>query len=382
MKICHLTSVHYVFDTRVFYKECCSLAEAGHDVWLVASGIKDQKVNGVNIVGITKRASRIQRMLFTVAEAKKKAIAINADVYHFHDPELILVGLYLLRSGKKVIFDIHENIAKQIMSKSYLPKILRIILSKCYHPLNMIVAKKFHLVLAESSYEEIYSPLNADYTTILNLPDYDFFQQFQAEERDIKQLFYIGGLSQERGYNNTIKALTLLSESQNDLSLHLVGNYSESQKNDVPEGLKTRVHFYGRLKLADGYEISRRCGIGLAILHPVKNYIESYPTKIFEYMSLGIPVITSNFPLYKSIVETHHCGLCVDPLDPEAVAQAISYLINNPDVCKEMGENGKKAIIDKLNWSHEKNKLVAMYDDLVAHKIPAKITNEKPVVLE
>jgi glycosyltransferase involved in cell wall biosynthesis len=86
---------------------------------------------------------------------------------------------------------------------------------------------------------------------------------------------------------------------------------------------------------------------------------------MFEYMSAGLPVIASNFPLWKEIVEGNKCGICVDPMDPKAIASAIQWMIDHPEEAEEMGKNGRRAVETKYNWANESKKLVGLYQRLI-----------------
>jgi len=98
---------------------------------------------------------------------------------------------------------------------------------------------------------------------------------------------------------------------------------------------------------------------------PLDSYVNAQPTKMFEYMSGGLPVIASDFPVYRKIVESADCGLLVDPLNPAAIAEAIVWLMQNPSRAYEMGQNGKRAIADRYNWEREAESLVATYEELL-----------------
>jgi glycosyltransferase involved in cell wall biosynthesis len=121
------------------------------------------------------------------------------------------------------------------------------------------------------------------------------------------------------------------------------------------------------MKPKDAWAIAKGCRIGLAVLRPEPNYLESIPTKMYEYMALGLPVILSNFPLYRDVVSRHQCGLCVDPGDPEDLAAAILQLLGDPQKAREMGERGRQAVVRNYDWEHQLDHLVALYANCGVH---------------
>ena len=368
-KITHLTSVHPRYDTRIFTKECCSLAKVeGYEVSLiVADGLGDEENNGVQILDVGKLQGRMKRIFKTSKNIFIKALELDSDIYHFHDPELIPIGLKLKKLGKKVIFDIHENVAEQIKDKEYLNYYVRMILSFFYSKYEQKSLKKFDmLVLAEDSYVEYYSKLSDCVVVILNMPDIEPLKKFQVENRDKNELFYIGGISNGRGLDVTIEAIKILKEDIPDIYMHYIGNtYNDVLESIDIKSIQNNIKFYGSMPLFEGLELSKEAKVGLSILKPIGNYTKSYSTKVFEYMALGLRVVTSNFELYKNIVEKYHCGLCVDPLNPNKIADAIAYIISHPEEAKQMGVNGKKAVREGYNWALEEKKLFEIYKELI-----------------
>ena len=118
LRIVHLTSAHPSSDIRIFHKECKCLARAGYDVTLVAPGERDEMIDGVAVKAIPQSGSRYARMLLGPLRVLKTAWQLGPAVYHFHDPELIPVGIILrsLRRGK-VIYDVHEDVPLQVRSE-------------------------------------------------------------------------------------------------------------------------------------------------------------------------------------------------------------------------------------------------------------------------
>lgn len=371
-RICHITSVHKAYDTRIFLKECRSLAQAGYEVKLVAQHPQAETVDGVEIIPVNRKGKgRLSRILFFTWRMFYVAIKTKSKVYHFHDPELVPAGILMRLMGKKVIFDIHENIARQIKAKHYLP--FKFVISKLYGIVDWISAKCFYIILAEYSYEKIYSNWTKNYEIVLNMPDFDFLLPFQNTQRVYNQtleLYYVGGITFVRGIETVVKAIYELKSRGHEVVFHCVGPYEDSEMEKIKaipefEKVKNEIHFYGPMRLDLALEMSKKCHIGLSILLPIENYLESYSTKIFEYMAIGLPVITSNFELYRKVIEKHNCGFCVDPSDPVELADKIEYFTMRNDAISEMGKNGIAAAKTYYNWKREEEKLLNVYAKLL-----------------
>lgn len=364
LKAVHLTSVHNPFDNRVFYKECKTLKKAGYEVILIAPYPKDENVDGIKIRGIEKLNDKIKRLTITVYKVFQRAIKEHADIYHIHDPELLLVGFILRLKGYKVIFDMHENVPKSIRSKDWIPSYLRKAIEFIYTGIENIILKKLAVIFAESSYSKEYDWLT-NTEVVLNLPRVDKILNINTSKNSKFSVGYIGEITKLRGCISTVEALNLLKMEGNDVCFECVGDGPETEFSEVrriAERYQIDANFYGFKSSSEGLSIISRCHIGLALLSRIPNYTHSYPTKIFEYMALGIPVITSDFLLYKSVVEEYNCGLCVDPDDLSAIANAISKLRANPEMAREMGEAGKRAVQEKFTWEKESKKLIKFYE--------------------
>ncbi|MCX6312182.1 MAG: glycosyltransferase family 4 protein [Bacteroidetes bacterium] len=368
MKVCHLTSVHGTFDTRIFLKECRSLAAAGFEMSLVSNHNKDEVIDGVHLIPVKRRSKgRFLRMFFYTWRIFFAALKTHSKIYHFHDPELFFVGICLRLLGKKVIFDVHENVAGQIKNKNWLP--LRNIFAFCYKLIDWLSAKFFYLVLAENSYLEIYSKISKRNIVILNMPDIEFLKPYIKTDRKIENridLFYVGGVSFERGIDVIINALAILKNHNAKVHFHCIGPLYDNVKARIEalenyDAVKGNITFYGKMKLDEAYKMSLQCHVGLSILKPIENYKKSYSTKVFEYMAVGLPVITSDFDLYRNIVDANHCGFCIDPENAEKLAAVILEFMKCPGIIDEMGKRGILAAEKYYNWSAEAKKLVKFY---------------------
>jgi len=367
IKIAHLTSVHFRYDTRIFLKQCISLASNGYDVTLiVADGKGDENKENIAIYDVGRPKNRIFRMLNTTRQVYREAIKLNADVYHLHDPELIPIGLKLIKRSKKVIFDSHEHVPEQLLSKHYLSNWISRIISRSFDLFESLTLKKFSAIIAATPHIcNILSSKNSRVVTINNYPiinELSSISRINAQKQN--QVCFVGGVTDIRGIKELLVAFRL---TKNNTKLVLAGLFSD--QNLKTELQKTASWNYvkdlGFLNRTEVSQVLAQSIAGIVTFLPVPNHINAQPNKMFEYMSAGLPIIASNFPLWKEIIEAHNCGICVDPTKPQEIANAIDFLIANPKLAKDMGENGKQAINEKFNWTAEEKKLFDLYESLL-----------------
>ncbi|RLD63042.1 MAG: hypothetical protein DRJ01_04735 [Bacteroidetes bacterium] len=374
MKICHLTSAHPVNDIRIFQKECISLKNAGYDVYLIVNGEKNQTIEGVNIIGTKKIKSRFSRILLSPVLIFFKALKVNAKIYHFHDPELIFVGFILKIFGKKVIFDIHENVALSIKDKDWIPKKLRGFVRKIYRLIEKFFTLFFDvLILAEDSYTNYYSKKESH--VILNYPL--VFEQINIEEnKDFStplRFVYSGLISEIRGVFQILNIFLSLYNKGYDIYLDIIGRVEYEKlecaiNNFISKNeLENRVALHGYIPVKQVYKILKNDHIGFSLLKPIDNYKTSLPTKIFEYMLNGLPVITSNFELYDYYVKEKNTGICVDYLNINEAVLQIEELINNKQLMSIKSKNGKLAVFNEFNWTSQEKKLLKIYNDILSN---------------
>lgn len=367
IRVCHLSSLHVAKDTRIFYKFCRSLASQ-YEVTLIAVHDREEVVDGVRIVPFRRLKNRVWEMLTASLRMFPKALRSKADIFHFHDPELIPCGLWLRLLGRIVIFDVHEHFAADIYDKPWIRR--KKLLAGIYAFWEKRAARRFELILAEHSYAPHYAAMGARYSIVLNYPDEPFFRQFRnLNERPAAHLFYIGILLETRGLFQIAEALYILKKQGRIFYFHCVGALYSGLAQKLESlsfygEIKDQMKFYGRLDLPEGYRLSMNMGIGLCIIRRMKNSEWSYPTKMFEYMSVGLPVITSDFELYRNVVEHNHCGICVNPEDPAQLSAQILLLADQPEVRAEMARNGVQAVQSFYSWKSQETKLLSLYQRL------------------
>lgn len=367
MKVCIITTVHPVFSTRIFHREAKTLARAGYDVTLVAQHDKNEIVDGVKIVALPKPRNRFSRIFDLTWRAFRVALRQRADIYHFHDPELLPIGLLLkLLTRAKVIYDVHEDLPQQTLTKYWIPDPLKRPLAMFFNLIEKLLAQAMDAVVVATEgiaaqFKGLKPLVVHNYPDVARLPTPP--ARADAEEAQERVVIYIGKISKDRGVMEMVKAMEHLTHI-NRLYLDLLGNVEPPGLEDELRTLPgwCRVRMYGRVPLEAAYKALGKADIGIVYLHPEPRFIISLPIKLFEYMAVGLPVVASNFPLWKDIVEGNQCGVTVNPLNPKAIAQAIEYLLAHPEEARCMGENGRRAVAERYNWESEGRKLVALYE--------------------
>ena len=364
-RVCILTSVHPPFDTRIFHKQAKTLVKAGYDVTLIAQHDKNEVVDGVKIIALPKPRNRFWRML-GAWRVFKLAFKQKADVYHFHDPELLPMGLLLkLLTKGKVIYDVHEDYPKAILSKYWLSSIIRKPVSSIFNLVEKTISQRLDCVITAT--DDIAQRFKQDKTVaIKNYPLVATIEpKSKHDDSENPTVIYAGGLAEERGISEIVQAMEYLDSSKN-IKLVLYGRFSPDSYEKEVKKLKgfEKVEYRGWIEPEELWLKMSATTAGVVCLRPVERYIVGMPVKLFEYMAAGLPVVASNFPLWKEIVEGNNCGLTVNPLDPREIADAVEYLLEHPEEAEAMGRNGRKAVMEKYNWENESKKLLDLYEEL------------------
>ncbi len=364
LRVVHISTVHRAGDVRILYRECASLADSMYNVTLIAKSQIGLSHKKVRIISLPAFRNRFFRIVFGGLYAICILVRLRPQIVHFHDPELIPWMFIVKVLGSHVVYDVHENLRKGLYEKKWIP--FKRLLLPIFFFIEKFFTKRFHFVFAEDSYKKYYSDYGLSQTTVFNYPDLRFFRKYRQIERpsDLR-LFYVGGVSVERGILVILEAIFLLKNMGVKIWFDCVGPADEGLKTnsrfqELKNLLTNEVKFHGQRSLEEAYEISKNSSIGLCILQPIANYIESQPTKIFEYMAVGLPVIASDFPLYHEIIAD--AGVCIEPKDSLILAETIKSM--NVDVRNRMGEVGIKLAEEKYSWELEYLKLSKLYEIL------------------
>lgn len=365
IKVCHLTSAHDSSDVRIFHKECAFLArEEDLDVYLVAPGESRSEKN-VTVIGVgEKPGSRIKRMFTFTKKVYEAAVNVDADVYHFHDPELLGTGLKLKRLGKKVVFDSHEYTVEQIKIKTYIPKLARNIIAKVFHMYESSVCRKIDAVIFPCGINGKH-PFEGRAQRTLYIDNFPILEEFSVTAKEDRKydVCHIGSLDAPRGIPQLLEAVKIAG-----CNLALGGNFpTEEYHKDLAErGLLENVDYRGFCNRQTVVEIYSDSKVGASTILPLGQYTmgDNMPTKVYEFMAMGIPVIISNFRYPTQLLKEYEFGIAIDPEDPESIAAGISTLLGDDELRERMGREGRRAVEEVFNWESEIRKIVSLYKEI------------------
>ena len=388
MHIVHMTSAHPWSDTRIFSRMAASLAEAGHQVDLIAAIDQtppESHCRGVNVVAVRPSKSRWGRMTGVCWQVFIAARRVKADIYHFHDPELIPVGLLLRALGARVVYDIHEHVVSEIAEKTYIPKLLRGGVAWSVRHLSGHAIRRFSgIVTAGEDITESISALAARIATISNYPDLrvlDEVRQASADSTTSARSPYIvffGGVRPNNVAVNIVQSLEHIAPER-ELTLILGGLVHDQTRRELLEHLPgwARTEFLGHIGYTEMLGLTQGAQCALILYANEANAQNIRSNRLFESLAMGVPVIVPNFPLWQEFISTHQCGIAVDPDSPQQISSAILDLIGNPDQAKEMGRRGREAVERHWNWGCEFPKLTALYDQILSDSDTSSRTDSK-----
>lgn len=364
-KIVHLSTAHPWDDSRIFRRMCLSLARNGFEVVLLAGADPAQRVGDVQVLPVGEARSRFGR-LAKLPRAAALGRSMRASIVHLHDPELIPLIPILRIGGATVVYDAHEDLGQQILSKEYIPAAIRPAVSAVGRALCRFADMTAHHVVAVS--EKVAEGFPSGRSTVIrNYPE-EIAENGPVVPYDQREfrIVYAGGLTRARGAEQMVDAMEYAALPP-EWRLLLVGPHSPD---DLIDRLGERpgwkqVDFGGVLSPNEARQTIGTGRIGLSVLQPVGQHVDALPTKILEYMSLGLPVVSAPFPECRRVIESAGCGLLVDPTDPKEIGAAIAELAGDPDAAREMGERGRDAVERRYNWGAEERRLVATYTRLL-----------------
>lgn len=363
--VCHFASNHEGLDTRIALKECTSLAAAGYETHLVITAtsvdVERAAAKGFTVHAMSQPAGRLARMFAHTWRCYRAAARVDAKVYHFHDPELIPYAMLLRLAGREVVYDVHEDYPSDILDKYWLPAWTRRLVAGAVRLLEGAGARWFfHVVAATPLIWRRFHRINAQAVNINNYPWPAELAPGAGTQNRGTQVCYVGNITRVRGLRPVIDALPQVPEA----TFVLCGGFSEPGLEAELRALPgwAQVRYLGKVDRKRAREVMNACVAGIVTFLPIRSHLDAQPNKLFEYMSAELPIIASDFPLWRDIVVRTGAGLCVDPESPAAIADAIRRLLHDPAMVAVMGRAGRQAVLNEYNWPSEAAKLVHFYE--------------------
>lgn len=364
--VAHLTPHRYAFEPRTFF-ECESLAAAGFEVVLVAPHEGDVVRNGVRVLGLPRYRNRLDRVTRLAFLCVWRALREKPAIFHLHEPDLLPWGLLLRLLGKQVIYDVHEDYATAALVRPWIPVWARRPLARLVDLMTAVARWSFHIVIAEKYYARLF-PGGLEVLNYAKLEEFgDLLDCPRAfPEEGGPHLLYTGGITDSRGGRHHLRLLEALPE---DAAMLIIGHCGMA---DLAAELRRAAARDPRLELRidesdwiPHEEIvaayRRPWTAGIALFPDTPHYREKELTKFFEYMAAGLPILCSDFPVWRELVEGNGVGICVDPEDPEAAAEAALWLHAHPAEARAMGKRGRRLVRERFNWESQAEVLVDFY---------------------
>lgn len=368
-----MTSVHPPFDTRVFQREAKSMAAAGFRMQLIGPGAPDgETVDGVHFSAIPAFGGRAGRPLRWPV-LLWKALRARADIYHFHDPELLPWGVLLhWLTRKPVIYDAHEYLREDILDKHWIPGPMRKATAALAERVEKWCAGRLSgVITVTDDMADRFRPYRPNVVTVRNLPPAPPASEGPAPERR-PIVIYAGLMNVDRGLDMLFAIATSVRKSVPAAEFHILGTVewhgvsAETAAKTDEDWAAAGVTFFGAIPHPQVAERLAVSSVGWLPLNPaVRNAVLAWPLKLVEYMIVALPVVAADLPLPASVIRDADCGAVVAPLDPLAHANAITQLLQNPKEIERLGANGKRVALSLYTWEDEGGKLQALYRSLV-----------------
>lgn len=360
MKICLMSDAHHWDDSRVFDLLAKNLSDKDFSVTLIAMERGPKLDKKIKYIKISTKNNHW--------ELYNKATKERADIYHFHDPKFLPWGMLLRFQGKKVIFDAHENyeekLKSRLVSNKFL-KLFRIPLSKIWWIFEKICVSILNgKIVADSTVLKKYGK---NTYLLPNVPGKVFYENLPPRQRRNKEfrLIYVGTLSWDRGIVETIEALRYTKYK--NVSFHIIGDTQDEKLQEFIKNAPQTV-WHGRVPWRQLKNYLVEADVGVVLLQPIDAYLYcpgENIVKLWEYMSVRLPVLISDFPKLKVLCKEIGFGLPVKPDSFQKIAEAIDWLIDHPEERVKFGENGRRAVEEKYNAEIAIEGLIEYYQSLV-----------------
>ena len=376
MKICHITFDHFWNDARVYKKEILSQKEKGYEVIFYGWDRPEEKIdNGVQFIShFNYQPTKKERMklMFSNKNIVNDLIKLNADIYQFHDFTLLEVGRKLKKAGRHVIFDCHENYLGTVPLKLGRNKLGTFIFAKLLDEYYKRAVSLFDAVFTVSpNMVEAIKKYNPKTYMVSNYPSINKYAE--PAKCDKEDFFVFQGTVY--GFSNQKYIVEAINKVKSNARYKIIGNVFDNEKKIIEDNdTQKRVDIVEWMEKEDLDRNMQQSIGGIVVLDYTAECCfkegQLGSNKIFEYMLCGLPVICTDFKLWKDlIIDKYKCGICVEPKNSEQLKAAMEWIISHPEEAKAMGQRGRDAILNEFNWEKGLRQYFDYYSQIVENTL-------------
>ncbi len=355
----HIAYGHRTDDTRIFKKECISLANCGYDVLYVTSDKTSKQTedsfNVRRLIVPLRSKNRLLRVILYMRDIKKIIKKEHPDVCHIHDIQIIFL---LLIIPKRIfrIFDSHEDYPAYIADTSFSKQNF----NRAYWIIEVIEKTVFkrcdHIITATPYIRKQIECFFSKVTDVSNYPIVGIYESEKKKKYKGHQICFTGGAGESSGITNVAKAI-----QNTRYNLVIAGNCPEDYLAELKSIAGSNIRYLGYLDKSRVETLIEESLVGIVTYLPTADCLHALPNKMFEYMERGCPIIYSCFPDWKDMLEKYNVGIMVDPNNPNEIVEAIDRICSDTLIRKEFSENARNTIEKVYNWSNEEKKLIEVY---------------------
>ena len=338
-----------------------------YDVTVMGVTSQGIAIDGLSVVELPVPSSLLGRLM-NAMRILKTGVVGGARVIHFHDPELIWIGLVLKIFRKKVVYDVHEDLQAVAQIRSWIPQSLKKAIGFLAHSVELIGQWLFDgLILAEDSYMNNFSRHNR-IIVVRN------FVRVSTQPLKIdltsNNVFYAGSVTIARGVGDLLKALALLQREGKKIGAVIAGNMPVSESKAINQLISAlpnpeTVHLTGYTDFDDLPSLALRCRIATVPLRPARNYERSIPTKILDYMNWGMPFVYSKLELTDELFGDQCGGVAYAPGDVDELARAINLVMADSSHYSRLRRQAREKVVT-FCWEIEEAALLGFFQDILS----------------
>jgi glycosyltransferase involved in cell wall biosynthesis len=369
MRICQITSVHPMRDERIFNRCTRGLANRGHDMVYIAPHAQSEIIDGIKVFPVTPRSGLPLRVL-SAWEAFRIARRLDADIFHYHDPDLHPFMNILVSLGEKVVFDMHENYvgAQRHRRGGVFNKMMPAFAA--YE--RYIVGRVHGVVYVSHGLANMFSGTDQRSCLVRNIINTNQMDGWTPPPRDDAPILIAAGrnLSHERQCEKMVQALPLIHEEFPEARVRFMGQFSHDYDELLPAlakelGVEDHVDMLGWVEWKDSFNELGKSSIGCVLYEDNENNRIGLPNRVFDYMFANLPLMVSDFPELRNMIEKTGAGVVVNSDDPANVAEAAKDMIRDKKKLEAYAQAGREAVFNEFSYENELKNLEAMYEDIL-----------------